>query len=304
MRLLSLIVGGALILTMLMPPVAQAASTIQPPRWVLVDDLRVRMGPSPEHKVSGTLSRGAELILKGAPVVGDYCLIEGEGKYGYVACQYLSTARISRPKSGENGVDSAQRWVSGNAVILREAPHPEAAVLERLALNTIVKLLRAEYAKGYCEVQTVSGSRGYTACRYLVLTPVVMAHIRGYRISDEALSPDYDPERAFWLEPGWRALEEYVDYLKQRRPNIPQQGPWSRDDALERMKTHLAMGLKGRKPDPYADWSKLKRKALLDISLSGESRRLQARGEKVPDKVWQLEGLVQSTAISGNSNVQ
>src|SRR5512140_1621874 len=191
------------------------------------------------------------------PVSCDFCLIEGEGQYGYVACQYLSVERIARPRAGENGVDPAQRWVSGNAVTIREEPRPDATVVGRLALNDIVKLLREVSGTGYCEVQPATGPSGHTACRYLAPTPVVLAHIRGYRSADEAPPSDYDPERAFWLEPSWNALEQYAEYLKNQHPNISPQGPWPRDEALERMKAHLALGINGRKPEPYADWGEL-----------------------------------------------
>ena len=296
MQLSTLIAGLALTLMMLTPLPAQAAPPTQPPRWVLTEDLRVRAGPSPEHKVIGTLPRGAELILKTTTEVDGFCLIEGEGQYGYVACKYLSAERIARPRAGEGGVDAAQRWVSGNGVTLREAPRPDAAAVGRLALNAVVKLSHGETGSGYCEVQSANGPSGFIACRYLARTPVVLAHVRGYRRAGEAPSPEYDPERAFWLEPSWMALEQYVEYLKQRRPDIPPQGPWPRDEALERMKAHLALGLKGRKPDPYADWSELKRKASQDMDLSGEARRLQSQGKKVSDEAWRREGQMQNTA--------
>lgn len=265
MQLSILIASVTLILTMLTPLVVHATPPVQSPRWVLVDDLRVRAGSGTEHLVTGTLSRGAELILKGA-TVDDFCLIEGEGQYGYVACRYLSAERVVRPKAGENGVDAAQRWISGNGVTLREGPRPNAAVVGRLSLNATVKLLREEGGSGYCEVQPADGPRGYTACRYLALTPVVLANILGYRRADEAPSADYDPERAFWLEPSWNALEQYAEYLKHRHPEIPAQGPWPHNEALERMKAHLALGLKARKPAPYADWSELKDKASQDMN--------------------------------------
>ena len=296
MQLSILNVGVALILAMLTPLGAKAASPCQPPRWIMADDVRVRTGPSQEYKIIGTLPRGAELILNTTPI-DDFCLIEGEGLYGYVACKYLSTERIARPHAGENGVDGAQRWVSGNAVTLREAPRSDAAVVSRLALNSIVKLLHEEAGNGYCEVQLTNGPSGFTACRYLALTPLVPAHIRGYRMADEAPSPDYDPERAFWLDPSWVALEEYAEYLKVRHPNAPmQEGPWPRDNALERMKAHLALGLKGRKPEPYVGWSELKRKAMQDMDLSGESHRLQTQGKKVTEEVWRREGRTQQIA--------
>jgi uncharacterized protein YgiM (DUF1202 family) len=283
-------------LSMLTPLATHATSLDQPPRWVLADDVRVRIGPDPEKKVIGTLPRGAELILKSKTNVDDYCLIEGEGHYGYVACQYLSAEPVARRRAGEDGVDVMQRWVSGNGVTVREAPRPDAAVVGRVALNAVVKLVRPEATGGYCEVQLLSGQNGFTACRYLTATPVIIAHVRGYRRADEVPSPDYDPERAFWLEPSWYALEAYAEYLKHLQPGIPPEGPWPRNDVLERMKAHLALGLKGRKPEPYPDWAGLKHKASLNMDLSGESRRLQAQGGKVSDEVWRREWQTQTTA--------
>lgn len=284
MRLLTLVVGTGFVLTMLPPLASQAALPAQSPRWVMADDVRVRTGPSSEHKVSGTLSRGAELILKNTPEVDGFCLIEGEGQFGYVACKYLSAQVVKRPRAGEGGVDAAQRWVSGNGVTLREAARPDAPVVGRMALNAIVKLLK-EDAGGYCEVQQGNGPSGYTACRYLVPTPVVLANVLGYGSADQSPSLDYDPERGFWLEPSWRSLERYAEYLKERHPNIPPQGPWPRDEALERMKAHLALGVKGRKPGPYVDWMELKRKASQEMDLNGEASRLQAQGKKVPEEM-------------------
>jgi Bacterial SH3 domain len=295
-RLAFLFASVALTLPIFTTSPAQAVQPAQPPRWVLVDDLRVRAGPSLEQRAVGRLSRGAELILKSATEVDGFCLIEGDGQYGYVACKYLSAARIARTRAGEDGVSPEQRWVSGSALTLREAARPDAAVVTRLALNAIVKLLGAHADGGYCEVQTVGGQRGYTACRYLAVAPVVLAHIRDERRASGVASPDYDPERAFWLEPSWSALEQYAGHLKQRLPGIPPQGPWPRNEALERMKAHLALGLNGRKPEPFADWSELKRKAAQDLDLSEETRRLQAQGKNVAQEVALQEGRTQQTA--------
>jgi hypothetical protein len=266
------IAGMTLILTLLTPltPLPSQAGLVQPPRWVQSDDVRVRAAPSMDGRVIGTLSRGAEVILK-APPDANFCLIGGEGYWGYVACQYLSDKRIARPKAGENGVDAAQRWISGNGVTLRDEPRPNATVVTRMSLNTIVKLLREEGGSGYCEVQSVDGPRGFTACRYLALTPVVIAHIRGLRSADQALSSDYDPERAFWLVPGWEALVEYAEYLKSRHPDIPAEGPWPRNEALERMKAHLALGIKAAKPAPFFDWQTLQNKASQDMNKAQNS---------------------------------
>lgn len=268
MQLSVFLTGATLILTMATAPIAYAEPPVQPLNWVLADSVRVRSGPSTEDRVQGTLSRGAEVVLKGAPVVGDFCLIEGEGQYGYVACKYLSAERIARPKAGENGIEAAQRWVSGNGVTLREKPQFNATAVGRLSLNANVKLVREDVGNGYCEVQAINGMSGYTACRYLAVTPVVLAHVQGYRMADQPPPADYDPERAFWLAPSWNALEQYAEYLKSRNSETPLQGTWPRNEALERMKAHLALGLKGIRPQPYVDWTELKRKASKDLNLA------------------------------------
>lgn len=295
MRRSALIAEVALLLAMLPPLAAQAAPPVPPTRWVQVDDLRVRAGPDPEQRVVGTLSRGAQVVLKGASTDG-FCLVEGDEQYGYVACNFLSAERIARPRAGENGIDPAQRWVSGNSVVLREAPRPDAAVVGRFPLNAVVKLVHQPAGSAYCEVQPATGPSGYTACRYLAPTPVVLADIRGHLGAGQAPSPNYDPERAFWLEPSWNALTQYAEHLKQRHPDIPPQGPWPRDEALERMKAHLALGLKGSKPPPYADWLQLKGKAAQDLDLSGEARRLRAQRKPLPEELSRREGQTQGVA--------
>ncbi len=253
----------------------------QPPRWILADQVRVRAGPSTEDRINGALSRGAELILKGS-TVGEFCLIEGEGQYGYVACKYLSAEPIARPRAGQNGIDTAQRWVGGNGVTVRDKPQQGADAVGRLSLNAVVKLLAEDVGNGYCEVQLAVGSRGYTACRYLTVTPSVLPRIQGYRLADEAPSPDYNPERAFWLEPSWTAMEQFAEYLKSLDPKVSARGPWPRNEVLEKMKVHLALGLKARKPAAYPDWLELKRKASIDVSkltkeqMSGPGSELQS----------------------------
>lgn len=173
-----------------------------------------------DKEVTGRLSRGAEVTFTTATEDGGFCHIEGEGQSGYVACKYLSAERVARPRAGQDGVDGAQRWVSGNSITVREAPRPDAAVVGRLKLNAIVKLLREAAGGGYCEVQPAGGPGGYTACRYLALTPVVLARVQGLGNGDQKLSPDYDPERVFWLRPGWNALEQYVEYIKGRHRSL------------------------------------------------------------------------------------
>lgn len=90
-----------------------------------------------------------------------------------------------------------------------------------------------------------------------------------------AASTGKDLEQAFWQAPGWPALERYAESLRQRHPGIPPQGPWPRDEGLERMKAHLALGLKGPKPGPYADWAQLKHKAAQDLALNRGGKQVQ-----------------------------
>ncbi|WP_211324445.1 SH3 domain-containing protein [Undibacterium pigrum] len=268
----------------------------QPPRWVTADDVRVRQGPDTDKKVVGVLRRGSTLILKDAIEHGGFCLIEGEGQYGYVACKYLSAQYVPRAKAGEAGVDAAQRWVGGTALTLREAAQPDARVIKSLALNTVVKLVLEEAGKPYCEVQLADGTRGYTACRYLVSTPIVVAQVQGVYYGDGPRPANYDPVKAFWLDPGWQALEAYANYLKERRPEPGAAGPWPRDEALEKMKAHLALGLKGKKPEPYADWAEIKRKAAQEHDFKMASYRLRLEKKTVPPAVSEREQRIESIA--------
>jgi len=175
-------------------------------RWVLADRVRVRAGPSLEHPVNGLVSRGAELVLK-APAVGDFCLIEGEGRNGYIACKYLSAERIERLKAGANGIDAAQRWVTGDGLTVRYEPHSQAGEIIRLPLNTVVKLIKegAGPASAYCEIEHANAQRGYSMCRYLALSPVISMPVESSRSAKSA--PDVkeysaDPPMPFadWIE--------------------------------------------------------------------------------------------------------
>lgn len=279
MRLPIWLAATAFALHLLNPCAAQTASPTQPKRWVLADDVRVRAKPSADGNVLGSLPRGAELILKSPDVIDGFCLIEGEGRYGYMACKFLSAERIARLKAGEDGVPPDRRWVSGNGVTLRESPRKDATVLGRMALNHVVTLVEKDVGGGYCKVQPAVGLGGYTACQYLVSTPVVLANVVG----SGPASAEYDPERAFALEPSWTALENYANVLRERNASKPAQGIRPRDDVLERMKAHLALGIMGAKPTPYEDWAELKRKAAAaDLDSVQEGGRLVSQGKIVP----------------------
>jgi len=287
-----IVVAAALLLGHSM--LAQAAAPVQPPRWVNVD-ASVRSGLAPQSPAAGTLPRGAEVILK-APGQDGACLIEGEGVYGYLACDNLSAQPVARARAGAAGVPADQRWVTGNGIALRDAARSDAAVLARLSLNSIVKLVREVPGGGYCEVQPANGPAGFAACRYLAPTPVVLARLRGIGLDGQVNAADYDPVRLFDLHPGWGALTEYADYLAKRGSGAAGQTPWPRDEALERMKAHLALGIHGPRPKPYPDWATLKRKAEQYVDTDLEWRRLTALKQGATPEATRREALMAQLA--------
>jgi uncharacterized protein YgiM (DUF1202 family) len=243
------------VMGVLLVGLAPAWALEQPPRWIQADDLRVRSGPGVDQDVVGLLQRGSQVVLKSPDPVDGFCLIEGDGRYGYVACQYLSAEPVARLRAGQGGVPADRRWVTGTAVSLRAKPSHEAEAVSRLAVNRMVKLMRADAGTGYCEVQPLDragnaeGVSGYTACQYLGLEPLP---------ASQAAGMDADPVRAFWRSPGWSPLEQHAQALAQRLPEAAKAGPWPRDEELERMKAHLAQGLKAAPPRPLVDWAALK----------------------------------------------
>ena len=253
---------------------APANAVEQPPRWIKADDLHVREGPGLGQKVVGVLQRGSQVILKSPDPFDGFCLIEGDGQYGYVACQYLSAELEPRPRAGLGAVPGDRRWVTGTAVTLRAGPTRESDGVARLAVNSTVKLIRAVAGAGYCEVQPLDrtgnaqGASGYTACQYLGLEPLPAAQAAGM---------DDDPVKAFWRSPGWVPLENHAQALTKNLPDTAKAGPWPRDEQLERMKAHLALGLKGAAPPPLADWAALKALAAAhDPALLGKTARARA----------------------------
>jgi hypothetical protein len=265
----------------------------QPPRWVNADDLRVRGGPALDQPVKGVLQRGAQVILKSPDAVDGFCLIEGDGQYGHVACQYLSAEPVPRPRAGQGGLPADRRWVTGTAVNLRAAPTRDAAVVSRLAIHRTVKLLKDDAGAGYCEVQPLDragqadGAAGYTACQYLGLEPLPGAQTSG---------ADSDPVRAFWRSPGWWPLEAHAQELAKRLPDTEEAGPWPRDEPLEKMKAHLALGLKASPPGPLPDWSALKALAAAhEPGLLTDGERDKAYADKT---LWRRWALAQQAAAT------
>lgn len=272
---------------------APACAVEQPPRWINADGLRVRGEPGLDKPVKGVLQRGTRVILKRTEPLDGFCLIEGDGQSGFVACQYLSAQPVARPQAGQAGVPEDQRWITGTAVNMRTAPARDAQVLMRLAVNRTVRLLNDGAGAGYCEVQPLDrigkadGPSGFTACQYLGIEPLSAGQAAGY---------DDDPVRAFWRSPGWWKLESHAQALAKTLPESAKGGPWPRDEQLERMKAHLALGLKGVAPKPLADWAQLKALAgRHDPAILSASALSQAQSSRDED-LWKRKSLASQTA--------
>ncbi|MDR0775603.1 MAG: SH3 domain-containing protein [Azonexus sp.] len=249
-------------------------------RWVAADGAVARNDLDPKSPVAGTLAKGTlvRLLNDDPPKYKGYCYVQilGLTHYpypdGWIACSDLSAEKVESTQTQK--VDPATRWVVGSAVNLRVAPDANAEVSGLLALNSTVKLLRENAGGDYCEVQTASIASGFIACQYLASAPVNLLRL------SQPESPEYDPERAFWIQPSLEKLGQYALFLVVQRAGITwkeaveqvsgdaesddfaranNEGPWPRNEALERMKAHLAKGQFGFAPGALADWVELKR---------------------------------------------
>jgi len=268
------------------PLLAAEQTPQQASRWVLADDLRVRHGPGLDHEVGGLLQRGDRVRLLYSEPADGFCRVRGEGQDGYVACQYLSAEPVARPRAGQGDIPADRRWVVGGAVNLRSAPGREAEALGRLTLNSQVTLLATAPQAGYCEVQPLDrtgspvGPGGFTACQFLAPESLRVSHV--LRGSVDVEDTPAASAQAFWLKPDWQRLERYASVLAKVLPDRAA-GPWPRDAELERMKAHLALGLKGPAPAPLPDWTEFKRLAAAhDASLMEPATQTLVRSNKAP----------------------
>jgi hypothetical protein len=176
---------------------------------------------------------------------------------------------VSGSFAGNATEKAAKRWVIGAQVNLRAQPVLDAEVVKRLALNTEVSLLATLPGGKLCEVALpVAGEsvmRGFTACQYLGTEPLSKQKINQQYLENGKLNPDYNPQQAFWLVPSYEALAAYGEYLEATRLSEEQRADIgatrSRDEEFERMKAHLAKGIFGPSPAPYAAWNELKHAA-------------------------------------------
>ncbi|NHZ91559.1 hypothetical protein F2P45_21485 [Massilia sp. CCM 8733] len=170
-----------------------------------------------------------------------------------------------------------QRWVNADDVRARSQPgHGKfgAALLR----GTMVNLVGLYELDGFCAVETDAG-HGYVACSVLDDKPVIPADVVGVRRIESDPFPYDHALRVFWPEPSWSNLEEYARNLVERYPDSPNPTPYPRNEALEKMKADLALGIHGPRPAPYVDWADLKRQAVQHGQMSKQTRRLALQGK-------------------------
>jgi Bacterial SH3 domain len=193
---------------------------------------------------------------------------------GALTLALVATLGLHATAGAQVAPASAQRWVNGSSVNLRSAPSLQSGIVARLALNERVTLIARADGGTFCEVlrKAADGSEasGFTACAFLSPEATDVNRLSARYLADGQPSPDYDPKRLFWLSPSWPALEAYGQWLSARRlalqpvdmPYEERQRPLrAGDEELDRMKAHVAKGLSGTPPPPYAAWQALRRDA-------------------------------------------
>ncbi|MFG6467706.1 hypothetical protein [Roseateles sp. BYS87W] len=224
----------------------QAAPAGDRTRWVKATSLMLRAEPSATGRILDRLPQGHALQLDKLPAPGDeWCAVMAAGRMiytAYVACRYLSDTAVAPQRAGEGGVPADRRWVTGSRLQLRAEPRPDAPALATLALNTPVKLTGPDAGQGYCPVQLVEGPplAGYTACRYLEPSPLNVANLTTPWTPNGTDNPDFDPARAFWIEPSWELMAFYARRVESQRAALGDRAPKGPDAQLERMKARLS----------------------------------------------------------------
>lgn len=170
-----------------------------------------------------------------------------------------------------------ERWINRSGVNVRSEPSMSASIVERLPLNAkVAQVESATPAGAYCGVQWTradgAAGRGFVACRYLSDMPEDVRRMALALLPDGTRDPEYHPARLFWLAPTWAGLEDYAAFLNETRlppitdvrASFQQRDTFvrSRDEPLERMKTHLAQGIHGAAVPRFAAWDDVQRKAL------------------------------------------
>ncbi|MGM9485281.1 SH3 domain-containing protein [Roseateles sp. NT4] len=248
------------LLMLLLAPWTQALAQ---DRWVQATSLMLRAEASPTAPILARLQQGSRVRLVTPNVGGgDWCMVEAGTQLAFVACRYLSEQPVALPRAGEGGVPADRRWVAGSNLLMRAEPRPDAAVLSRLSLNTMLRLTGDEAgSNGYCAVQRVDGDvqSGYTACRYLQRSPLEMDKLTE-PWKDGRNNPDFDPARAFWIAPSWELMSHYASHVERQRQAKGNAAPTGPDEQLERMKARLS-GQVAHVREPatvWPDWEQLR----------------------------------------------
>lgn len=238
-------------------------------RW-LSSDSTLRREPHEYASATARLQQGTQVVLKQRLPKASFCLIESLLHYGYVACESLSIESVPLARAGEAGVPGDTRWVTGSTVLLRNEPRTLGQIVGRIGFNRPVRLLAADEPQDYCEIDSKDAGRGFVACRYLALSPVDESKLLSKYDWSGELNPDYDPQRAFWIAPGWERMENYAQVLAERHQHAPADQRWPRDAELEKMKAELAKGMYAPAPAALPDWQEMQEQLQAISNTSGQ----------------------------------
>lgn len=238
----------------------ESAAANSPDRWLRTDALLLQDPDRPTGSGT-TLRRGTEVALKQQLPGASHCLVEGLSFYGYMRCESLAAVPVPVDRAGEVGIDADIRWVTAASVLLRSEARADAPVLGRLGFNAQVRLLAGAGQQGYCEIESEAAGRGFAACRYLAESWVDENLLVSPWLRGGQPNPQFDPVRAFWIEPGWERLEIYAQHLSDRHRQAQISEPWPRDAELEKMKAELEKGQYAPAPEALPDWEEMKRVA-------------------------------------------
>lgn len=295
---------------------APLAQTDSGPRWLNAAGVNLRAEPGLHGAVQSRLSLNSAVMLQAkAQQNPEFCQVAVMelGLTGFVACRYLNDKPVV--------ADAKDRWVTGSGLHLRAEPRVQAAALGKLGVNTRVVLLNGTPDGGYCEVQTgetqgrdapPTAQKGFVACQYLAAAPLALDRLTQGSDSTNP-NPDFNPVKAFEIQPSWEALEAHALRLDRVRMEpvrrLRDQSRYDEADrtyqalyrtvpvdaALERMKATLRSGIAGLAPEPPVFWSEIERApTAAKLQLWGGAFKTDASGS-VPDAV--AAALVKSIAL-------
>jgi hypothetical protein len=89
--------------------------------------------------------------------------------------------------------------VSGSYVNVRASATKNAAVLDKLLINTAVMV--QNQSDGFCEISWGLQQHGFVACNLLSAKPTSLSEVGAEKLADGKPNPNYSPTRAFWLQP-------------------------------------------------------------------------------------------------------